>query len=347
MLVHEHPKITESWLLNWQLLNERKKPYGYMQSGNSWVIRSVKKRKGMENAEQTITLNDTSKPIVESILSHTKTAREYLKSQGSDDYRYALITASIEKKPSKLNQITNLKKITSKSIFTKLLSMANVNVSNERAREVASLLTINRMRASTGVEIFLQTNSIKKMCEALGHKEPRTDLVERYLPGPIQRFFQDRWIRIFQNAIVFEAMKDSKYLNDAIDISPESLPEFLKNHQLEPMSGHVWDGNVLPMNVMSVQQEGAVLISTPILRILLFFFSASSEEIEQIRFPSNVIDTWVQLDTLIITQIEYQLTSSTVDDDIFDEEIIDMYYEAKNKPLGFSQFSKEMIHEVN
>ena len=62
MLVHEHPKITESWLLNWQLLNERKKPYGYMQSGNSWVIRSVKKRKGMENAEQTITLNVTSKP---------------------------------------------------------------------------------------------------------------------------------------------------------------------------------------------------------------------------------------------------------------------------------------------
>jgi len=318
-----------------------------MQSGNSWVIRSVKKRKGMENAEQTITLNVTSKPIVESILSHTKIAREYLKSQGSDDYRYALLTASIEKKPSKLNQITNLKKITSKSIFTKLLSMANVNVSNERAREVASLLTVNKMRASTGVEIFLQTNSVKKMCEALGHKEPRTDLVEKYLPEPIQRFFQDRWILIFQNAIVFEAMKDSKYLNNAIDISPESLPEFLKNHQLEPMNGHVWDGNVLPMNVMSVQQEGAVVISTPLLRILLFFFSSSSEEIARIGFPSNVIDTWIQLATLIITQLEYQLTSSTFGDEIFDDEIIDMYNEAKNQPVKFSQFQKEVIHEIS
>jgi len=347
MLVHEHPKITESWLLNWQLLNERKKPYGYMQSGNSWVIRSVKKRIGMENAEQTITLNEISKPIVESILSHTKMAREYLKSKGSDDYRYALITGSVEKKPSKLNQITNLKKITSKSIFTKLLSSGSANVSNERAREIASLLTISRMRASTGVEIFLQTNSIKKMCEALGHKEPREDLVERYLPGPIQRFFQDRWILIFQNAIVFEAMKDSKYLNNAIDISPESLSEFLKNHQLKLMSGHIWDGNVFPMNVVSLQQEGAVVISTPLLRILLFFFSSSSEEIARIEFPSNVIDTWIQLATLIITQIEYQLTSSTFDDDIFDDEIIDMYNEAKDKPVKFSQFQMGVVHEIN
>jgi hypothetical protein len=337
-LVHEHPKITDSWLLNWRFYDDGGKPLGYVKVKDGWVIRSVKKRRGSENAEQIIPLNDTSKVIVERIVEHTKLARAFLKQQGNNDYQYMLLIASLEKAPAKLKGITNLKKITSSSVFTRSLSLPSSHVSKERAQEVASMLTISRLRSSSGVEVFLKTNSVKKMCEALGHKEERADLVNRYLPLPILKYFKDRWIRIFQNAIVYEAMKESKYLHKAIDISPEALDEFLENHRLNSMHGHIRDGNVFNINEAKPKQDGTVVLSTPLLRILLFFFEATSEEIEGLDYAVETINTWEELSTLIITQLEHQLTSDDVTTESFEEEILDMYQEAKAQPLTISNF---------
>ncbi len=337
-LVHEHPKITESWLLNWRFFNDGGKPLGYVKVKHGWVIRSVKKRRGPVNAEQIIKLNDTSKVIVERIVAHTKWAREFLKRQGNNDYQYMLLIASLEKLPAKLKGITNLKKITSRSVFTRRLSLPSSHVSKERAQEVANMLTINRLRSSSGVEVFLKTNSVKKMCEALGHKEERADLVKRYLPLPILKYFKDRWIRIFQNAIVYEAMKESKHLHKAIDISPDALEEFLENHRLNSMHGHVKDGNVFNINDAKPKQDGAIVLSTQLLRILLFFFEATSEEVERLDYVVETINRWEELSTLIITQLEYQLTSNDVTSESFEEEVLDMYQEAKANPLTISNF---------
>ncbi|MEP0354395.1 hypothetical protein [Paraglaciecola sp.] len=338
LLVHEHPKITESWLLNWRFYDDGGKPLGYVKVKDGWVIRSVKKRRGPVNAEQIVKLNDTSKVIVERIIKHTKLAREFLKRQGNNDYQYMLLIASLEKLPAKLKGITNLKKITSSSVFTRSLSLRSSHVSKERAQEVANMLTISRLRSSSGVEVFLKTNSVKKMCEALGHKEERADLVNRYLPLPILKYFKDRWIRVFQNAIVYEAMKESKHLHKAIDISPDALEEFLENHRLYSMHGHVKDGNVFNINEAKPKQDGSIVLSTPLLRILFFFFEATSEEIERLDYVVETINTWEELSTLIITQLEYQLTSNDVTSESFEEEVLDMYQEAKANPLTISNF---------
>ena len=346
-LVHAHPKITESWLLNWKLFDDNDKLEGFIESGNSFVIQSVKKRRGMANAHQVIKLTAESKEIVEKIIAHTAIAREYLKSNGNNDYRYVLLRATLSSKPSRLKGITSLNKITSCSIFTRMLTSGSANVSKQRAVEVAQNLSISRFRASSGVEIFLKTNSVKKMCNALGHKEPRDDLVRSYLPDPILRFFQDRWIRIFQNAIVFEAMKDSEYLQYAIDITPESLEAFLENHKLGSMSGHIWDGNVIPIEVDETKRDGVIVISTLLLKILLFFFNAPIEHILAIGLAKSDLETWAQLSTLIITQIEQQLSSSNLLTDEFDEEIIDMYKGAKKEPLSFGHFLVDRTHEAS
>lgn len=348
-LVHEHPKITESWLINWQVFNENGKIYGFLESGDSWIIRSVKQRKGMSEAEQTVKLNDVSKILVEKIINHTAVARDFLQSREHDDYRYVLLTASLSAKPSKLKQITNLKKIDSQSFFKRALHSASPNVPKNRALEIAGYLTVNRMRASAGVEVFLKTNSVKKMCEALGHKEERSDLVDSYLPEPILRFFSDRWIRIFQNAIVFESMRDSKYLHRAIDLTPESLDEFLTNHRLKKISGHIWDGNVISTSVeiANTKQEGALLLSTPLLRILLFFFNSSPAEVSRFGLPINMQETWTQLSTLIITQIEHQLDTSSVIDNEFEDEIIAMYQEAVRRPISLKSFKLKDNNETN
>jgi len=346
-LVHARPKITESWLLNWQLFDSNDKLDGFIESGNSFVIQSVKKRRGMVNAQQVIRLTADSKEIVEKILAHTAVARAYLKSKGNNDYRYVLLTAALNSKPSRLKGITNLNKISSRSIFTRLLTSGSANVSKQRAVEVAKSLSISRFRASSGVEIFLKTNSVKKMCSALGHKEPRDDLVRSYLPEPILRFFQDRWIRIFQNAIVFEAMKDSEYLHHAIDITPESLEAFLDNHKLRKMSGHIWDGNVIPMKTDETKRDGVIVISTMLLKILLFFFNAPKEDISTIGLAKSDLETWAQLSTLIITQIDRQLSLSNLLTDEFDEAIIDMYKKAKNEPLSLRHFLVERPNEAS
>jgi hypothetical protein len=345
-LVSEHPRITESWLLNWQQYDESGNLNGVSKTGNATVIRSVKKRRGMSEAEQVIKLNDVSKGIVDKILEHTQMARAYLKANNNDDYRYVLLTGSLGSEPSKLNNITNLKKVTSKSVFTKLLNSSSPYVSKNRAVVVANLLSINRMRSSCGVEVFLKTNSIKKMCEALGHKQVRDDLVSLYLPEPILRFFNDRWIRIFQNAIVYEAMQDSKYLYNAIDISPESLDEFSRNHRLKKISGHIWDGNVIQLKDKEPEkQDGAIVLSTPLFRVLLFFFHSPKADIASIGLSPDILETWTQLSMVIITQIEYQLSSTNVLEYEFEKEIIEMYKEATLKPLLLEQFVVGTTHE--
>ena len=66
----------------------------------------------------------------------------------------------------------------------------------------------------------------------MGHSDVRWSLITSYIPQTLIDFFNARWVRQFQNAIVFEAMKDSPHLFEAIDIKPDDLGLFLRNHGL-------------------------------------------------------------------------------------------------------------------
>ena len=136
-------------------------------------------------------------------------------------------------------------------------------------------------------------------------------------------------------------------LHHAIDITPESLEAFLRNHKLKRMSGHIWDGNVIPLKVDEATLDGAIVISPVLLKILLFFFNAPKEDILTIALAKSDLETWTQLSTLIITQIECQLSSPNLLTDEFDEEIVDMYREAKKEPFSLSHFLAERPHEAS
>jgi hypothetical protein len=72
------------------------------------------------------------------------------------------------------------------------------------------------------------------MSHALGHADYDPTLLNRYLPEPLRRFFQERWIRLLQNGVILESMKGSPHAVEASDF--ESLPEvdeFLRNHALK------------------------------------------------------------------------------------------------------------------
>ena len=98
-----------------------------------------------------------------------------------------------------------------------------------QAKNILDNLSLTRFRASNAVKIYIETASIYAMSTALGHEYCQPRLIKKYLPQPLWNYFSNRWIRIFQNAIVYEAMKTSEHLYKAVDFTPEELKLLASN----------------------------------------------------------------------------------------------------------------------
>lgn len=97
LLVFCHPKITPSWLQEWELFDKNGNQTGYKQVGNHWVIVSFKNRKGVTLAQQEVILNDKTKPLVDFLIEHTTFSRARLKSLGNINWRKMIIVATYNK----------------------------------------------------------------------------------------------------------------------------------------------------------------------------------------------------------------------------------------------------------
>ena len=276
LLVNEHPIITESWLLNFELFNKHGKQIGFRQSGTTWIATSIKPRRGSAKAQQTITLNDVSKSLLDDLIELTAKERHWLQAQGKDDWRYLLLTkAKPFSAPSKCKRLHPVSDNSLKnSQLITALSTSTETIDCDKALSICKNLSLTTFRASCGVQVYLNTHSVKAMSEALGHNKYNPRLLSSYLPEPILRFFQDRWVRVFQNAIIYEAMKDSENLFDAVDFNAEELDEFLRNHRLKPLPTHLITGQVsdLTENIESSDEvldgNAIIPVSAPILRVL-------------------------------------------------------------------------------
>ncbi|MFY0678678.1 MAG: hypothetical protein JXR18_15480 [Neptuniibacter sp.] len=243
LLIYEHPIITNSWLETFQIYDKHGNQVGFIESNNSSLAIGYKPRRSAPYAEQKIVLNDTSKYLFDCLIKLTGQAREYLKNHNDNAYRYLLISGVGLGRPAKIKNLRS-QKVFVNSCLNKFLLEPSGYANITRAEVILSNLTLPKFRASRAIQIYMKTNSIEAISEALGHKKPCPRLLERYLPDPVLKYFQDRWIRIFQNAIIYEAMKDSVFLFDSIDISENDLEEFLKNHRLEPLPNHIVNGQL-------------------------------------------------------------------------------------------------------
>lgn len=238
LLISEHPQITESYLLNFELYDELNNLSGYIKTDESSYLIGYKKRRGSELAEQKILLNSKTQKLIENIFHLTKDYREFLKYQNNDDWRYLFLHGGangIEPQRYKKSFVpapSNLKiKEAQKRIefFKDYLSC-----SHEEASRFVSNMTMTKLRASIAVQLYLEQNDTQKMAEALGHRKYKPELLSFYLPEPILDFFQSRWIRIFQKGIICEAMKDSENFFKASKFnSMEELEEFMSLHSLK------------------------------------------------------------------------------------------------------------------
>ncbi|MFA0403547.1 hypothetical protein [Vibrio sp. 10N.222.52.C12] len=277
LLVIEHPLITPSWLAKWDLFDVNGNMVGYKQVGHQHIAVSYKSRKGATNAQQEVVLNDFSKSIVEFLIQHTRMSREYLKQKGDVNWRKMILTATSASvlRPSNLNTTLHNASdfcdwLQDKSLFDK-----SSDITLKYAKTISDIHSLRSIRRHRGFQIYLETRSMDAVAEALGHEKKDAKLLTSYLPKPLMDFFNARWIRQFQNAILLEAMKDSVYRLDAVNMSAQDIEEFLNNHGISNIPEHFDHGFVQQVTTDNEVSESlefdqlTYTISTSLLQLLM------------------------------------------------------------------------------
>ncbi|HHF0502897.1 TPA: hypothetical protein ACPHRY_002207 [Vibrio antiquarius] len=310
LLVMEHPLITPSWLAKWDLFDVNGNMVGYKQVGNQHIAVSYKSRKGSTNAQQEVVLNEFSKSIVEFLIQHTRMSREHLKQKGNVNWRKMILTATTTSAlcPSDLNGTLHSANdfydwVQDESLFDK-----SSDIALKDAQAISDIHSLRSIRRHRGFQIYLETRSMDAVAEALGHEKKDANLLTSYLPKPLMDFFNARWIRQFQNAILLEAMKDSVHRLDAVNMNTQDIEEFLNNHGISNIPEHFDHGLVQQTTIDNEVSKSLAFdqltytISTSLLQLLMAirFVVESSDDEESFL---DIVYHWYQsavfvLDTL-------------------------------------------------
>ncbi|EIV8655704.1 hypothetical protein MA790_003921 [Vibrio parahaemolyticus] len=277
LLVMEHPLITPSWLEKWDLFDVNGNQVGFKQVGNQHIAVSYKPRKGATNAQQEVVLNEFSKSIVEFLIKHTRMSREHLKQKGDVNWRKMILTATATNAIRQAQLNTTLHSandfydwLQDKSFFD-----MSSDITLKDAKAISDIHSLRSIRRHRGFQIYLETRSMDAAAEALGHEKKNARLLASYLPKPLMDFFNARWIRQFQNAILLEAMKDSVHLLDAVNMSAQDIEEFLNNHGISNIPEHFDHGFTQQTNTDNESSESlefdqlTYTISTSLLQLLM------------------------------------------------------------------------------
>ncbi|MDC4659369.1 hypothetical protein OHV69_12920 [Acinetobacter baumannii] len=345
LLIKEHPQITESWLTEWKLYKNGEL-YGYTQEDDNFYITSIKKRK-RQKAIQKILLNHQSKKIVDDIIFITSLNREKLKASNNEKYEYMLLeNISIYTTPKNINKFYNPSTSGAQHLFLRLFkdnSYLKKHHSPKTAMALFKNFSLTKFRATSAVQVFLKTNSIQKMVIALGHENLDQRLINAYLPAPLWDYFTERWIRIYQNSIIYEAMKDSSYLFTAIDIKKEELDEFIKSHHFGELPEYLKEGKFkAEPEIVDCKKLGIFSISIPLLQwfIAIVDFINRTEYINKI---DDIFYKWYECAILVLSQIELSMDQEKTKglSLYLDSTIFKMYEIAKSNPL-----EKKLVRRV-
>jgi len=345
LLVLENPAITPSWFEAWELYDKHGNLIGYKQVGNHWIISSFKKRKGTTQAQQDIVLTNRSKYLVETFIDMTSFERNCLKAMSDDNWRFAPLYAST----TKINIVSNLSGAMFNNVETsglsdlkKVFSEVQYNengqayLSIDEINALTSVFSLRNIRKKKGIHTYLVTRSIQEVSNKLGHKQVNLEVLEAYLPQALLNFFNDRWVRIFQNSLMFEAMKDSDLLNEAFDFKIENLEQFLENHRMRNFPAHMMEVE----STKTKEEEEEIkkkldvlvfMISPSILQMLIAIRTIVEEYNETI--PESV-KYWYMSAVFILSQYECKDKSKRI---VNVDSTIDFYNRALTQPLDIDK----------
>lgn len=335
LLVMEHPKLTPSLLQKLQLFDERGRRRCYFQSGEQHILSGEKERRGRALAQQDVILNDFSKAIVDFIVEHTQVAREHLKSIGNPNWKYLLLTCSINKvvKPTAGSQLYTNNAFLADSLKEKKRAFTECELSERDIDTIASTPMHRSIRRHRGLQIYLETRSQSAVADALGHKEMKLALLESYLPKPLMEFFTERVVRQFQKAIILKAMEDSPFLLDAVNMSYEEIEEFVKNHGIE----EVPDLNAKAFDTAQSTTEQSIFesiiftVSVPLIQLLIGIRAVidGGTDKDNVSFKTELVAHWYNCATYLLSRFEQGEFEGN-------DDIKDMYQEAQSNPLNLN-----------
>lgn len=312
LLVAEHPAITPSFLEKFEIFDKNGKQTGFVKTDSGYQLVGYKSRRGPSLAQQIISLTPKAAEVVHQILALTESLRKYLKSHNDDQWRYMLLTCKQGfGYPSCYRNMS-----TSTSNSERLLKLAESfgNTSDLTFTErydLVSRLSLNSLRASAGVLVYLKTNSAEKMSKALGHAAYNPKLLDHYLPKPILDFFQERWVRIFQTGIIVESLKDSKYLLEASDFkNMEELHQFLSHHAIRLIPQHLINPDDDNESLCAASQKtGSEIVFGINLGILSALLSLQMAVDETKKSISAKASYWAGISRRLIHHIESELSN--------------------------------------
>jgi hypothetical protein len=233
-LILNHPEITDSFISNCVYCDDKENIIGINSTDQGKYLIGYKLRKGQSLAEQKILLNKESSKAISILLEMTNDIRENLKEKNNNLYKNLFISACVNNLI--VTEFSQPSFAINKEPFNHIINylQKEQNISYEDSINFAKSVSLTKIRASRGVQVYFETQSTTQMAKALGHTKYDPQLLSRYLPAPILDFFQRRWILLFQKGIICEAMKDSEFLLKASNFkSMEQLNTFLENHTLK------------------------------------------------------------------------------------------------------------------
>lgn len=324
LLVLEHPSLTPSALEGWELFDKNGQLTGYKQVGGSYVIVVYKNRKGAPKAQQDIVLNEYSQSIVNTLIAHTEFARKHLKANPSIDeyqenaWRYMLIKADLNKANWCFGFCNSISSASMSSAYRQWVYNHPSSMHEDDKLLLSKSVGLRSGRKLRAIRTYIKTHSLREVAEMLGHKTVNVDLLNKYLPSALMDFFNTRWIRQFQNSLIYIAMQKSDYLFEAVDIKPENLDEFLQNHGIHDIP-KLFDKykNEAVLSFVDKKEpqeerfdEVTLTITENVMRVLIAIKSIVdlSKEQQDGQTFRDIVSTWYEAATLILTEDEREST---------------------------------------
>ena len=333
LLVLEHPQLTPAALEHWELFDKKGQMTGYKQVGGSYVIVVYKNRKGAAKAQQDITLNEYSQSIVKVLIGHTELARQYLKANPNTDkyqenaWRYMLIKADLTKASWCVYLGNNTGAKSMSSAYRQWVYNHSSSMHEDDKLLLSKSVGLRSGRKLRAIRTYIKTRSLREVAEVLGHEKVNVDLLNNYIPSALMDFFNARWIRQFQNALIYIAMQESDYLFETVDIKPENLDEFLQNHGIHdiPKLFGKFKNDATLSNVEKEEprerfDEVTMTITKNVMRVLIAINSIvdRSKEIQDGQTFRDIVPTWYEAATLILTEDAREGTFNAVRSELID-----------------------------
>ncbi|MGE8050006.1 hypothetical protein ACQKPT_17120 [Pseudomonas monteilii] len=230
-LIAHHSEITPDFLTGCNLYDKHGILTGLEKTDAGWYLVGNKYRKGAELSQQKILLNQQTYSAITTLIGITAPVREYLKKRNDPLACKLFITTG-----AGLQTPKGPKTLTASRVLRP--QMANdfkrLGVPDDKALTLSQLCTLTAVRALGGVARYIETESLVAASKALGHTHFDYKLLKRYIPKPLITFFSDRWMRVFHQGFILEAMEGSPYSLAATDFSTqEEVHQFLSTHALK------------------------------------------------------------------------------------------------------------------